>query len=131
MAMQQQLSVLMLLLEQGKARFQDVINFIDHYYDYHSSSFVNGQKSNARGQNDGAARVLAFGHLNNLSVLDTLKLFAEHYQAVEANAGGTDHENIRQFIRYGWFGLMFDHFPLTPKGVTGPAPLQPHDPTVS
>ena len=72
---------------------------------------------NTAGQNSGSARVLAFGQLHHLSVLDTLSLFAEHYKAVLANPAGEDHQNIRQFKKYGWGGVQFKGQPLKAKAV--------------
>ncbi|MDM1544084.1 HopJ type III effector protein [Empedobacter sp. 189-2] len=54
-------------------------------------------------------------NLDNLSKEDTLKLFAEHYEAVLATPEGTDHNNIRQFIKNGWEGLKFKNEVLTKK----------------
>lgn len=108
-------SALLAAVQSGRARFDQVIDHIDSQYDFLPTAFNNGPLHNAAGQNSGSARVLAFGQLHHLSVLDTLSLFAEHWQAVQANPAGEDHKNIRYFKKYGWSGLAFGHFPLIAK----------------
>ena len=109
------ISALLHQLELGELSFTDVLAFIDHNYSFHPVAFRNGQAYNEPNQNNGSAKVLAFGKLHHLSVLDTLKLFAEHHRQVAATPAAEDHQNIRQFIRYGWSGVQFDHSPLVPK----------------
>lgn len=66
-------------------------------------------------QNQGSARVFAFAQLNNLNKEETLQLFAEHYQSVLNNQEGTDHQNIRQFMKHGWEGIVFEGEALVAK----------------
>ena len=33
-----------------------------------------------------------------------MKLFGEHYRSVKENPEGDDHQNIRNFMKYGWEG---------------------------
>ena len=98
-----------------EANFADVIAFIEDNYTYTASAFTNGNQENAADQNQGSAKVLAYAKLNNLSQEDTLKLFAEHYNAVIETPNGTDHNNIRQFIKNGWNGVTFENNVLTAK----------------
>lgn len=102
-------------LAEGSAVFNDVIAFIESKYTHTPTAFKNGAQENAADQNQGSAKVLAFGKLENLSVEDTLKLFAEHYQSVLDTPEGTDHQNIRQFMANGWEGVSFDGTALTAK----------------
>ncbi|WP_322969228.1 HopJ type III effector protein [Faecalibacter sp. LW9] len=95
-------------LEEGKVIFNDVIAYIESKYIHTPTAFKNGMQKNAADQNQGSAKVLAFGQLENLSVEDTLKLFAEHYQSVLDSPEGEDHQNIRQFMANGWEGVSFD-----------------------
>ena len=98
-----------------EANFADVIAFIEDNYTYTASAFTNGNQENAADQNQGSAKVLAYAKLNNLSQEDTLKLFAEHYNAVIETPNGTDHNNIRQFMENGWNGVTFENDVLTAK----------------
>lgn len=102
-------------LMNDEANFADVIAFIEDNYTYTASAFTNGNQENAADQNQGSAKVLAYAKLNNLSQEDTLKLFAEHYNAVIETPNGTDHNNIRQFIKNGWNGVTFENNVLTAK----------------
>ena len=102
-------------LMNDEANFADVIAFIEDNYMYTASAFTNGNQENAADQNQGSAKVLAYAKLNNLSQEDTLKLFAEHYNAVIETPNGTDHNNIRQFMENGWNGVTFENDVLTAK----------------
>ena len=102
-------------LNNNEANFADVIAFIEDNYTYTASAFTNGNQENAADQNQGSAKVLAYAKLNNLSQEDTLKLFAEHYNAVIETPNGTDHNNIRQFMENGWNGVTFENDVLTAK----------------
>jgi len=106
------------LLEQLDSkilRFTDILAYIDTQYTYTASAFQNGSQYNAENENQGSAKVLSFARLHNLSQADTLKLFAEHYEAVQLTPQGTDHQNIRQFMQHGWTGLQFDRQVLQEK----------------
>ena len=102
-------------LMNDEANFADVIAFIEDNYTYTASAFTNGNQENAADQNQGSAKVLAYAKLNNLSQEDTLKLFAEHYNAVIETPNGTDHNNIRQFMENGWNVVTFENDVLTAK----------------
>ncbi len=102
-------------LNNNEANFADVIAFIEENYTYTPSAFTNGNQENAVNQNQGSAKVFAFAKMNNLTQDDTLKLFAEHYEAVLQTPNGTDHNNIRQFIENGWNGVRFENEVLIKK----------------
>lgn len=88
--------------------FKGIIAYIDENFEYTASSFKNGTLMNAENENQGSAKTLYFAKLNNLSVEDTLKLFAEHYQAVLYDKEGSSHQNIRNFMQNGWEGVVFE-----------------------
>ena len=113
--MNTQLIALLASLKTNSLPFTEVIAFIEKYYQHQPTAFKNGDTFNDATQNQGSAKVLTFALLNQLSEEDTLYLFAEHYQAVLANAGGTDHQNIRQFIVNGWNGIVFEGEALVAK----------------
>ena len=108
-------SALLNAVNTGKASFDDVLSFINDRYSFTPTAFSNGALFNAAGENNGSCRVFAFAQLHNISALDTLSLFAEHYKAVAANPIGTDHQNIRQFKKNGWAGFMLKGQPLKLK----------------
>jgi len=103
------------LAELQKLPFKEIIAYIDSNFDYTASSFKNGALTNAETENQGSAKTFYFAKLNNLSVEDTLKLFAEHYQAVLNDKDGSSHQNIRNFMQNGWDGISFEGIVLKKK----------------
>lgn len=113
--MRNQLITLITSLNANSIAFNEVIAFIETYYQHQPTAFKNGDVANEATQNQGSAKVFAFAQLNNLSAEDTLKLFAEHYQAVLASPDAVDHQNIRQFMAHGWHGIQFEGEALLAK----------------
>jgi hypothetical protein len=103
-------------LQIGDALFADVIHFIEERYTHTPTAFQNGLQYNSAHENQGSAKVFSFAKLNDLTKEQTLRLFAEHYQAVLNNPEGTDHQNIRQFMIHGWDGITFEGNVLSIKG---------------
>ncbi len=106
------------LLEQLDSKtleFKEILAYIDAHYTYTASAFRNGSQYNAENENQGSAKVFSFAKIHDLSQADTLKLFAEHYAAVQQTPEGVDHQNIRQFMQHGWAGLQFDQQVLQEK----------------
>ncbi|WP_295229757.1 HopJ type III effector protein [uncultured Chryseobacterium sp.] len=90
-------------------QFTEVIAYIDEHYDFTPSKFTNGNTVNEAGQNNGSCKVFSFARLNGLSKEETLNLFGEFYREdVLKNPEGTDHQNIRNFMQYGWDGIAFE-----------------------
>jgi hypothetical protein len=113
--MKEQLITLIKKLKDNTVNFKEVIEFIETYYQHQPAAFKNGEVHNEATQNQGSAKVFAFAQLNHLNEEDTLCLFAEHYQSVLNNPGGTDHQNIRQFMIHGWPGIVFEGQALLAK----------------
>lgn len=67
--------------------------------------FKNGDIVNKQGENEGSAKIFSYAALSELDKETTLKLFGEHYRSVKENPDGTDHQNIRNFMKYGWEGM--------------------------
>lgn len=106
---------LLLQLQQGNAKFADVLAYIEARYTHTPTAFKNGTQHNAATENQGSAKVFAFAQQQNLTPEQTLALFAEHYAAVLATPNGTDHQNIRQFMQHGWNGIVFEGQALVAK----------------
>lgn len=87
--------------------FDDLQQHIKSHYDYTPTAFSNGNVSNAAGQNEGSCRLFAFAQLAGLTKEDTLICFGQYYRDVQASPEGSDHANIRQFMRHGWSGICF------------------------
>mmetsp|Transcript_15487 Transcript_15487/g.33703 ORF Transcript_15487/g.33703 Transcript_15487/m.33703 type:complete len:210 (+) Transcript_15487:101-730(+) len=98
--------------------FEDVIEIIDKYYEDGLIEFKNGDMNNAPGENVGSAKVLSYAALSGMDKEETLKLWGQYYRDVKATPDGTDHQNIRNFIKYGWEGVPFENgIALTKKNV--------------
>ncbi|OOS25908.1 HopJ type III effector protein [Moraxella pluranimalium] len=96
-------------------KFADVIAFIEANYHYTPVEFSNGEVVNPAGTNEGSAKVFSLAKLHGLNQIDTLSLFAEHYQSVLGTLDGDDHANIRNFMHYGWHGFGMPTLALKPK----------------
>ncbi len=89
--------------------FQEVIAVIDASYQFQPTKFRNGNTVNEAGQNSGSCKVFSFAKLNGLSQEETLACFGAFYRNdVLQNPEGTDHQNIRNFIEFGWDGIEFE-----------------------
>jgi len=90
--------------------FSDTMEIINNNYIYHESEFSNGVDNkviNKAGENEGSCKTFAFAKLHNFSQQQTLELFGEHYRGVLLDPDGISHQNIRQFIKYGWEAVEF------------------------
>ncbi|SHH60057.1 HopJ type III effector protein [Chryseobacterium oranimense] len=110
-----------MLLEQLKnnpeaIQFKEVISYIDEHFDFTPTSFKNGDTVNEAGQNNGSCKVFSFAKLQGLPKEQTLPLFGEFYREdVLKNPDGADHQNIRNFMKYGWDGISFEGEALQQK----------------
>jgi hypothetical protein len=96
--------------------FADVMAVIDKEYMFTPAAFSNGEQHNDAGTNNGSCKIFAFGLLHQLSEQATLNAFGNYYvKDVLENPAGTDHANIRGFMRSGWKGIRFEGEALTPK----------------
>lgn len=96
--------------------FQEVISIIDENYDFTPTAFQNGKTFNEVNQNNGSCKLFSFALLNQLSKEQTLTLFGDYYfKDVLENPNGTDHQNIRNFMIYGWEGIEFKGVALVEK----------------
>ena len=97
-----------MILEQVKQKqetidFKEVIAYIDEHYDFTPTKFKNGNTINEANENNGSCKVFSFAKLNDLSKKETLSLFGAFYRDdVLGNPEGTDHQNIRNFMEFGW-----------------------------
>ena len=96
--------------------FSDTIAAVDANYDFTPTAFRNGELENAAGQNSGSCKLLSLAKLHNLSVEQTLQCFGDYYRIdVLQHPDATDHQNIRNFIRFGWDGVKFESAALIAK----------------
>ena len=96
--------------------FADTIAVIEENYVFEPTAFENGVLHNAAGENAGSCKLFAFAELQNLSEAATLSCFgAYYYDEVLKNPDGTNHQNIRNFMKTGWEGIAFYGSPLQLK----------------
>lgn len=100
--------------------FDETIAIIEAHYHYQPTEFSNGigadKLISPAGVNQGSCKIFAFAQLQQLTQQQTLNLFGDYYRVdVLSNPSGTDHQNIRNFIKYGWDGIAFQNPALTEK----------------
>lgn len=96
--------------------FADTMTAIDTNYDFTPTQFANGAMVNAAGLNSGSCKLFAFALINKLSEQETLACFGDYYrQDVLLHPDGSDHQNIRNFMKTGWAGVKFESMPLREK----------------
>ena len=98
--------------------FNETIDVITQNYHYQPTEFSNGlgkhRLINKAGSNEGSCKIFCFAKINQLNEQQTLNLFGDFYRHdVLNNPTGTDHQNIRNFIQYGWAGVSFPSPSLT------------------
>lgn len=95
--------------EPERIEFADTMAAIEGAYAYTPTAFRNGEVENAAGQNAGSCKLFAFAQLHGLSQSQTLACFGRYYREdVLQHPEGSDHQNIRNFMRSGWAGVRFE-----------------------
>lgn len=99
--------------QPATVEFSEVIEHIAQHYDYTPTRFSNGMAGDEvvseAGNNEGSCKIFRFAQLNGLSEAETLACFGKYYRDdVLGSPDGSDHANIRSFMRHGWAGIQFD-----------------------
>ncbi|KVV13206.1 HopJ type III effector protein [Flavobacterium sp. TMP13] len=88
--------------------FSETIAVIEDNYTFAPTAFENGTLHNAAGENNGSCKLFAFAEIQNLSAAATLSCFgAYYYEEVLKDPEGSNHQNIRNFMKTGWDGIAF------------------------
>jgi hypothetical protein len=95
--------------------FSDVVETIEASYSFVPTKFKNGNIINEANTNNGSCKVFSFAKIHQLNTTETLFLFGEHYQKVVKTPNEEDHQNIRNFIKFGWDGIHFEDDALQAK----------------
>jgi hypothetical protein len=98
--------------------FDETIAAITENYHYQPTEFRNGLNEDAlvnqAGTNEGSCKIFALAQIHRLDQQQTLNLFGDYYRLdVLNNPNRTDHQNIRNFMKYGWEGICFKGQALT------------------
>jgi hypothetical protein len=103
--------------DPDRIEFTQVMDLISRHYNYTPTRFTNGVGArmlvNEAGSNEGSCKIFALGQLLGLDESRTLACFGRYYREdVLSHPGGTDHMNIRTFMRHGWGGIRFEQSAL-------------------
>lgn len=96
--------------------FTDTITVIEENYTFTPTAFQNGSLKNEAGQNSGSCKLFSFARLHNLTEAQTLTCFGDYYRIdVLQHPDAQDHQNIRNFMKFGWGGIAFEGNALSKK----------------
>ncbi len=96
--------------------FSETMAVIEENYTFEPTAFTNGELRNESGQNSGSCKLFAFAKEQSFTKEETLACFGGYYfDDVLNNCAGTDHQNIRNFMKTGFGGLVFEKNPLMEK----------------
>ncbi|WP_373058063.1 HopJ type III effector protein [Zunongwangia sp. H14] len=96
--------------------FEQTIKLIDENYHFKPVAFTNGKIENAAGENNGSCKIFSFAQMHGLDKAQSLACFGEiYFEQVLKNPAGDSHQNIRNFMQYGWDGIHFKEQALQPK----------------
>jgi len=102
-----------LRLKSNEVSFEQVMQVISDNYGYTPASFTNGDLLNEAGTNEGSCKIFYFAKLNELTEQQTLACFGRYYREdVLQNPEGSDHGNIRNFMKTAWQGVEFHSIAL-------------------
>jgi hypothetical protein len=88
--------------------FEQTMAAIEDGYEYTAKPFKCGELESTAEQNQGSAKIFSFAKMQKLNKEKTLALFGRFYREdVLQNADGSDHGNIRNFMKAGWDGVSF------------------------
>ncbi|WP_299058600.1 HopJ type III effector protein [uncultured Polaribacter sp.] len=88
--------------------FAETMQVIEENYNFTPTTFTNGEIENKAGENSGSCKLFAFAKIQKLTKEETLFCFGEHYKNVLEDKNGTSHQNIRNFMKFGFEGLSFE-----------------------
>ena len=96
------------LLTQKPVDFSVVMEVIDCHYEFTPTAFKNGHTHNEANTNNGSCKLFSYAKAHQLNEQSTLNAFGDYYVVdVLQNPAGDDHQNIRNFIEFGWNGIEF------------------------
>lgn len=95
--------------QPANIQFSEIIETVNANFTFTPTAFKNGETMNEANQNNGSCKVFSFAKKQNLSKDETLACFGDYYRKdVLENSEGSDHQNIRNFIKFGWEGIVFE-----------------------
>ncbi|WP_218599690.1 HopJ type III effector protein [Polaribacter sp. NJDZ03] len=95
--------------------FAETMQVIEDNYNFTPTTFTNGDIKNKAGENSGSCKLFAFAKIQKMTKEETLFCFGEHYKNVLEDVNGDSHQNIRNFMKFGFDGLSFESEALEVK----------------
>lgn len=96
--------------------FSETIAVIESNFVFTPTAFKNGELQNNSDENLGSCKLFAFAKLQGFTKDETLACFGKYYfEDVLNDPNGIGHQNIRNFMKTGFAGLVFDGEPLKEK----------------
>lgn len=96
--------------------FSETMDAIETNYEFNPTAFENGDLQNETGQNSGSCKLFAFAVDQGFTKEETLACFGQYYfDEVLNDPTGTGHQNIRNFMKTGFEGLVFSGVALVRK----------------
>lgn len=96
--------------------FKETMEIIEERYTFVPTAFKNGKFKNEEGVNSGSCKLFSFAKRQQLTKEETLACFGNYYFVdVLKHPNGTDHQNIRNFMKTGWKGIHFEREALVLK----------------
>lgn len=96
--------------------FQETMDFIEANFTFNAVSFKVGNQVNETGTNQGSCKIFCLGKALSLTEEQTLQCFGDFYRKdVLEHPEADDHQNIRNFIEFGWSGVEIDASALIQK----------------
>jgi len=101
--------------------FYETMEVIEATYFFTPSAFKNGSLYNLANENIGSCKLFAFAKKQRFSKEETLACFGDFYfEEVLKDPEGLGHQNIRNFMKTGFEGLVFENDPLKEKNEDTP-----------
>ncbi len=88
--------------------FAETMQVIEDNYNFTPTTFTNGDIKNNAGENSGSCKLFTFAKIQKLTKKETLFCFGEHYKSVLDDEKGNSHQNIRNFMKTGFKGLIIE-----------------------
>lgn len=96
--------------------YEDTMAVIDGAYDFLPTAFTIGDVVNEANTSNVSCKIFAFAKIHSLTPDETLACYGRFYREhVLGHPDGTDHGNIRSFMKCGWAGVSFAGKALTLK----------------
>ncbi|MEN3323720.1 HopJ type III effector protein [Mariniflexile soesokkakense] len=96
--------------------FSETMAVIESNHEFTPTAFKNGELQNNAGENSGSCKLFAFAKLQGFTKDEALACFGKFYfDDVLNDPNGAGHQNIRNFMKTGFEGLIFEGEPLKLK----------------